>query len=383
LGQSQPIDDHDQHGERHGREPKLHKYFRAMSKEMASDLHLKAGTVPHIRLQTSIRPVKSEALSGDDIIEMASEILTDKQRAYFEEIGSIDVAEELDGGDRFRINIFRQRGDVSIAVRRVSRDVPGFDELNLPPQISGIADLHAGLVLVSGITGSGKSTTIAAMIDHINHTRPCHIVTIEDPIEYIYTDDKALVSQREVGIDVPTFESALKYLSRADPDVVLIGEMRDRDTFQAALQAAETGHLVFGTIHASGSPSTVARILDLFPEASRDLARQSLAFNLQAVISQVLLPCLIEGIDRVPAVEIMLINPSAKQMIREARDPELADVIRSSQHEGMQDMTESLLALIDREYIDPKVAYEVSRNPEELKMRMKGISASRAGRMSR
>ncbi|MHC4716694.1 MAG: type IV pilus twitching motility protein PilT [Planctomycetota bacterium] len=383
MSELQPIDEHDQHGDRHGRAPKLHKYFRAISKQKASDLHLKADSVPHIRLRTTVRPVKGGPLGGDEITEMVREILTDKQWDFLEENGSIDVAEELEGGDRFRINIFRQRGDLSVAVRRVSREIMDFEELNLPPQIRKIADLHAGLVLVSGITGSGKSTSIAAMLEHINKTRACHVVTVEDPIEYIYTDRKALISQREVGIDVPTFESALKYLMREDPDVVLIGEMRDRETFQAALQAAETGHLVFGTIHSSGASSTVARILDLFPPDSRDLARQALAFNLRAIISQILLPCLDEEIGRVPAVEILRINPSARQLIHEGRDAELIEVIRTCEHEGMQDFVKSLLELIDKDLIDPKVAYEVAPNPDELKMRLKGISSARAGLVGR
>ena len=383
MVEPQPIDGHGQRGQRHGKQPRLYAYFRAMSKQEASDLHLKAGAVPHIRLHARIAPAKGEPLSGEEIAKMVREILTDRQWAYLEETGSIDVAEELAGGDRFRINIFRQRGEWSIAVRRVPRMIKSFEELNLPATIRRIAEFHAGLVLVSGITGAGKSTTIAAMLEHINRTRPCHIVTVEDPIEFIYADKKALISQREVGIDVPTFESALKYLMREDPDVVLIGEMRDRETFQAALQAAETGHLVFGTVHASGAATTVARILDLFPQASRDLARQSLAFNLKAIISQVLLPCIAPGIDRVPAVEILLVNPAARQMIHEGQDAELNDVIRSGRHEGMQDFTSSLLELIERDYVDPKVAYEVAPNPEELKMRMKGISSSQAGRMGR
>ncbi len=354
-----------------------------MSKEGASDLHLKAGTAARLRLGTRIIPVKGKPLSGDEIAAMAEEILDERQRAFFAEIGSIDVAEELEGADRFRINIYRQRGKVSIAVRRVSRLIPSFGELNLPPQIRPISENTSGVVLVAGITGSGKSTTIAAMIEHINQTRPCHVVTIEDPIEYLYTDKKALINQREVGIDVPDFASALKYLMREDPDVVLIGEMRDRETFAAALQAAETGHLVFGTIHSSGAAQTIGRILDLFDADSRDLVRQSLGFNLRAIICQRLLPCLAKGVDRVPAVEILLNNPSARQMIEEKRDAELAEVIRSSEHEGMQDFTASLLELIEKDYVDPKVAYEAAPNPDELKMRMKGISASRMGMRGR
>jgi len=364
-------------------EPLIYRFFRAMSKEGASDLHLKAGSSPHIRMRTKIFPSRHRPLTNDDLEAMAREVLNEREWAVFKEMGSVDVAEELPGGDRFRINVFRQRGQISLAVRRVSRDIPTFDELHLPPQIARIADHAAGLILVAGVTGSGKSTTIAAMLEHINQTRACHIVTVEDPIEYLYVDKKALVSQREVGIDVPTFESALKYLMREDPDVVLVGEMRDLDTFQAALQAAETGHLVFGTIHASGASSTVGRILDLFPPDSRRLARQSLAFNLRAIVCQRLLPCLDEAIGRVPAVEILLVNPPARQAIEEGRDADLADVIRSGEEQGMQDMTQSLLDLIERDQVDPQAAYAVAPNPEELKMRMKGISASRAGLMGR
>ncbi len=380
---SQPIDRHGEADRHSGGKPRLHEYFGAMANQGASDLHLKADTTARLRLGTKIVPVKGKPLTGDQIAAMADEILDDRQRAFFAEVGSIDVAEELEGADRFRINIYRQRGKVSIAVRRVSRQIPTFKELNLPPQIRKIAENTAGIVLAAGITGSGKSTTIAAMIEHINQTRLCHIVTVEDPIEYLYTDAKSLINQREVGIDIPDFALALKYLMREDPDVVLIGEMRDRETFAAALQAAETGHLVFGSIHSSGAAQTIGRILDLFDADSRDLIRQSLGFNLRAIICQRLLPCLAKGVDRVPAVEILLNNPAARQMIEEGRDAELTEVIRSSEHEGMQDFTGSLLELIEKDYVDPKVAYEAAPNPDELKMRMKGISSSRVGLLGR
>lgn len=376
----QPITAQEKH---RGKEPAIHKYFRAMVKTNASDLHLKADSVPRLRLKTKIVPVKGEPLSAEELFNMAMEILDERQREFFNKYGSIDVADELEGSDRFRINIFRQRGKVSIAVRRVSRNIPTFEELHLPDQIRKIAEHTSGLVLLAGITGAGKSTTIAAMLEHINQTRPCHIVTIENPIEYLYTDKKAIINQREVGIDVPDFSSALKYLMREDPDVVLIGEMRDRETFAAALQAAETGHLVFGTIHASGAAQTIGRILDLFEPASRDLVRQSLGFNLRAIIYQQLLPCLVEGIERVPAVEILLNNPSTRQLIEQGRDAELPTVIRSSQHEGMKDFTYSLLELIEKDYVDPKVAYEAAPNPDELKMLLSGISTSQTGLRSK
>ncbi|MDY6912852.1 MAG: PilT/PilU family type 4a pilus ATPase [Planctomycetota bacterium] len=372
----QPIDEHDQRAGSHDdKAPKLARYFQAMIKAGASDLHLRAGSPPHIRTKTKIRPSKSKPLTADEVSEMALELLTPKQKAFFDEHGSIDVAHELEGADRFRMNIYRQRGSVAISVRRVTRQIPDFESLHLPPVLGKIAEARHGLILLSGATGSGKSTTIASMLEHINKTRPCHIVTLEDPIEYLFEDKKSLVSQREIGIDVDSFASALKYLMREDPDVVLIGEMRDHETFQAALQASETGHLVFGTVHASSAPQTIGRILDLFPPDSRGLIRQSLAFNLRAIVCQKLLPGIAEGVDRVPAVEILLRNPSVCQLIAEGRETELHDVIRANEQEGMKSFTQSLLELIEKDYVDPKVAYAEAPNADELKMLMKGIVA--------
>lgn len=380
----QPIDEHEQlPAVRSGKAPKLEKYFRAMMKAGASDLHLKSGSPPHIRVNTVVKATASDPLSADEIAEMAYELLTQKQRAFLAELGSIDLAHEIEGADRFRINIYRQRGKIAVSVRRVTRDIPSFKDLHLPSILGTISDTFQGLILLSGATGTGKSTTIAAMLEHINKSRPCHIVTIEDPIEYLYQDKKALVSQREIGIDAESFESALKYLMRQDPDVVLIGELRDRETFQAALQASETGHVVFGTVHASGAAQTVGRILDLFPPDGRDLVRQTLAFNLRSIICQKLLPCIVDGIDRIPAVEILISNPSTRQLIEEGRDAELSDVIRSHEREGMQSFTMSLLELIEKDYLDPKVAYENAPNVDELKMLMKGIVASRSGILGR
>jgi len=380
---SQPIDSPLGDKDTAGNGKTLEKYFRAMIKANASDLHIKAGAPPNVRIQTHIRPTRSDPLSAQEIEAMAVELMSETQRRFFATHGSIDLAHELAGADRFRINIYRQRGNISIAVRRVTREIPDFEHLNLPPVIQEISQESHGLVLVSGATGSGKSTTIAAILEQINKTRPCHIVTIEDPIEYLYEDKKALVNQREIGIDVESFESALKYLMREDPDVILIGEMRDRDTFHAALQASETGHLVFGTVHASSAAQTIGRVLDLFPTDARDLVRQTLAFNLRAIICQTLLPCLAKGIDRVPAVEVLRSNPTVRQLIEEVRESEIPDAIRSHEREGMQTLNRSLLELIQKDYVDPKVAYEAATNPDELKMLMKGISASRAGLMGR
>ncbi len=380
----QPIDESDEVPVRSGKKtPKLEKYFRAMIKADASDLHLKADNPPYIRVRSKIRSTQNETLSAEEIFAMADELMNEKQRSFFHEHGNIDVAHELKNSDRFRINIFRQRGTVAIAARRVSRSIPNFENLHLPAAVGPISELHQGLILISGATGSGKSTTIASMIEHINQTRACHVVTIEDPIEYLFVNKKALISQREIGIDVEQFDMALKYLMREDPDVVLIGEMRDRETFAAALQASETGHLVFGTVHASNAPQTIGRILDLVGSENRNLIRQSLAFNLQAIICQKLLPSIAEEIDRVPAVEILTINPTVQQFIEESREIELADVIRSQEGQGMQSFTQSLLELIDNELVDPRVAFEVAPNPDELKMLMRGISSGRSGFVGR
>ena len=380
----QPIDEHDQNpGQHGGQTPRLEKYFEAMVRAKASDLHLKAGSPPHVRINSVISPTRAEPLTGEEIDSLAMELLTPKQRAFFEEHGSIDVAHELEGSDRFRLNIYRQRGHTSISARRVTLEIPSFESLHLPPIMAKIAEEREGLVLISGSTGCGKSTTLAAMLEHINRTRLCHIVTIEDPIEYIFQDKKALISQREIGIDVETFDSALKYLMREDPDVVLIGEMRDHETFQAALQASETGHLVFGTVHAPSAAQTVSRVLDLFEAERRDLLRQSMAFNLRAIVCQKLVPSIAKGVGHVPAVEVLLTNPSVRQLLQESRETELNDVIRSNDREGMRTFTQSLLELVQNEQVDPKVACDHAPNPQELKMLLKGIIASRSGLLGR
>ena len=367
-----PVDDY----EHRLADEKLIKYFKAVVDLDASDLHLKEGAPPRVRVAGRMRPTKSEPLTNKQIVDLVTPLLSPQQKQFLHTHGAVDLAYELEGSDRFRINIFRQRGKLSVAARRVPRVIPEFSDLHLPPMVTKIAEYHQGLVLVSGITGSGKSTTLAAMIEHINRHRSCHIVTIEDPIEFLFQDKKAFINQREIGIDVPTFDDSLRYLMREDPDVVLIGEMRDKDTFAAALRAAETGHLVFATVHASSTYQTVTRILELFTPDERTLARQSLCFNLRAVICLKLMPSVADGIDRVPAAEIMLTTPMVRKMLEEARDSEIAEVVRSSPHEGMQDFTTSLIQLIEKEWVDPRVAYDYAPNVDELKMRLKGISTS-------
>ena len=355
---------------------KLIKYFKAVVDLDASDLHLKEGAPPRVRVTGRMRPTKSEPLTNQQIVDLVTPLLSEQQQEFLRTHGAIDLAYELEGSDRFRINIFRQRGKLSVAARRVPRNIPEFSALHLPPMVIKIAEYHQGLVLISGITGSGKSTTLAAMLEHINRHRSCHIVTIEDPIEFLFDDKKAFINQREIGIDVPTFDDALRYLMREDPDVVLIGEMRDKETFTAALRAAETGHLVFATVHASTTYQTITRILELFTPDERTLARQSLCFNLRAIVCLKLMPSIAEGIDRVPAAEIMLTTPTVRKMLEEGRDADIADVVKSSPHEGMLDFTTSLMQLIEKEWVDPRVAYDYASNIDELKMRLKGISTS-------
>ncbi|MGQ9649102.1 MAG: type IV pilus twitching motility protein PilT [Phycisphaerae bacterium] len=357
------------------REPKIHKYLKYVVDIQASDIHFKSNARVHVRIKGDLKPIKGEPLSPQEVENLWFEIMNEHQRKQLAEKGASDFAYQLGDSDRFRVNIFRQRGQLSVAARRVNKNILNFDQLHLPKSIYKVTEFHQGLVLLAGITGSGKSTTIAAALDYINAHRACHIVTIEDPIEYLFTDKKALVNQREVYVDVYSFADALKYLMREDPDVVLIGEMRDEETFTAALNAAETGHLVFGTVHASSSSQTINRILDLIPEGSRDLVRQTLVFNLQAIICQKLLPSIKPGLARVPAVEIMFATPTVRKLIDEKRDDELGKVIRASQSEGMLDMNECLKRLVEQEYIETAVAYAASPNPQELKMRLKGISA--------
>jgi len=357
----------------------LNKYFLAVIKMKASDLHFKGGQVPRIRVDGRLQHVKSESIPEEQLEKMIFEILSEEQKAYFQEHGVLDFAYDMGGTDRFRINIYRCRGNMALAARRVDSVIPPFATLNLPPIVEKIADAHQGLILVTGVTGCGKSTTIAAMLDHINRSRLCHIITIEDPIEFVYHDDKALVSQREIGIDVPNYDEALRSIMREDPDVVLIGEMRDYATISAGLKAAETGHLVFGTLHSVDAYQTITRMLDLVPPLERHIVRQALVGNLLAVISQRLLPAIKEGLSRVPMVEIMLVNPAIRKILAEEHEVDIPTVIKSSYEEGMVDYTESLRQLVMNEFIDLRTAFEYAFKPEELKMVLKGIRSSGTG----
>jgi twitching motility protein PilT len=360
-------------------EPAINKFFRVAVKTNASDLHLKVGQPPKLRIQGQLKDTTGEVMTENTIEKMVFEILTPDQKETFLNTGTIDFAHKIGDEARFRVNVFRQRNMISLAARRVSAEILPFEKLNLPPVLEKICNSMQGLVLVVGPTGCGKTTTIVSMIDYINRNRSCHIVTIEDPIEFLIKDKKAIISQREIGIDTADYDEALKHLMRQDPDVVYIAEMKDVKSVTAGMRAAETGHLVFGTMHSSSAAHAVQRLLDLFPQNERDLARQTLSLTIRAIISQVLLPSVKEGTDNIPAIEILLANPTVRKLISEEREGDLPSVIRNSKEEGMQDITDNLTKLIMDGSIEPKEAYKYAPNVEELKMALKGIRADTSG----
>jgi twitching motility protein PilT len=274
---------------------------------------------------------------------------------------------------RFRVNLFKQLGIPGMVARKIEQNIPNFEGLYLPPVIEDLCKYDQGMVLLAGVTGSGKSTTIASMLDWVNRNERVHILTIEDPIEFVFNQDKALINQRELGMDVKDFHIAMKHAVRQDPDIMLVGEMRDRDTFETAIHAAETGPLVFGTIHASSAPSTIGRILDLFPQDMHGAIRSSLAFNMRAIIAQKLLPTIVDKPKRVPIVEIMRFNPTVRKLVLEGSDEKLSAAIRIGKEEGMQLFNDSIYGFVMKEYISRATAFEVSPNVEELKMMIKGI----------
>jgi len=372
LGESVALDAQEQAGE-----PKIEKLFKIMVRQNASDLHLKVQQPPVLRIGGVLRSLKSDLLTDAQIQKLIYELLKPDQVANFERIGSFDFSYEFEGGWRVRINVYKQRGHISVACRLVQSRIPSVEELHLPPSIVKIAEIPIGLVLVVGATGTGKSTTLAAMIQHINNTRRCHILTVEDPIEYSFKDNKALINQREIGIDVPDWLSALKYGMREDPNVILIGEMRDPETLQAGLTAAETGHLVFGTLHASNCYQAFSRMLEMFPVEKHPAIRQGLSANLAAIIAQILLPSSREGIRMVPAVEVLICNSVVRNLITRGEDEKIAEVIRGGSSDGMQDMTGAIAKLVKEEMVLRKVALDSAPNRERLEMELRGISSDR------
>ncbi len=335
-----------------------------------------------LRVRGDIQELKRSPINDDEMDRILFEFMNDRSRKILEETGGSDFAHvvQVDGLTwRFRVNILNQLGHLGLVSRKVNNTIPVFEKLFLPPILEDLCKYSQGLVLLAGITGSGKSTTIASMLDWINHRYRKHVLTLEDPIEFTFTEDKCLINQREIGQDVCDFMTGMKHAVREDPDIILVGEMRDRETFETAVHAAETGHLVFGTIHASTAPSTINRILDLFPQNMHRALRSALAFNLKGVVAQKLLPSIQEGVQRVPTCEVMLVNPTIRKLILEGEDEKIADAIKIGYGEGMQDFTKSLKELIERELIDRETALDVAPNKEALKMALKGIEVKEPG----
>ena len=358
------------------------KYFRALVKLQGSDLHMKVGKAPIIRVNGTLKPMNREPIEIEEMARLLFPMMNERTRDVFEEEGGADFAYtvEVDGVDwRFRVNMLQQLGKIGLVARRVNNFIPDFEGLYLPPSIEKLCHFEQGMILLAGVTGSGKSTTIASMLNYINKIYYKHILTLEDPIEFVYTDDKCLINQREVYVDVVDFSVGMKHAVREDPDIILVGELRDEETFMTAIHAAETGHLVFGTIHASTAPSTVGRILDLFPEEMHGAIRAAMAMNMKAIIGQKLLKSIKPGVGRVPTCEMMTFNPTIRKLILEEKDHKLADAIPMFGEEGMQDFTMSLEQLVRDELIDRPTAFQVAPNKEVLKMKLKGIDVSAPG----
>ena len=363
-------------------ELEVNKLFRACVKYEASDLHLKVGKPPMVRVGGTIRELQRGPIDDAEMVSLLVPLMNDRNRKIFERDGGADFAHTVDveGTNwRFRVNLLQQLGHMGLVARRVNSWIPDFEGLNLPPSVQQLCTYDQGMVLLAGVTGSGKSTTIGSMLNWINHHYRKHILTLEDPIEFVFTEDKCLINQREVGMDVVDFEVGMKHAVREDPDIILVGEMRDRETFMTAIHAAETGHLVFGTIHASSAPSTIGRILDLFPQDMHPALRSAIAFNMKGIIAQKLLKSIKPGVSRVPTVEIMNFTPTITKLILEENDEKLGDAIRIGAEDGMQDFTQSLKGLVDKELIDRETAMEVAPNREALKMALKGIDVSQGG----
>jgi twitching motility protein PilT len=356
----------------------IDELLRSACESKASDLHLKVGNYPYIRVDGELRPLSQFArVSSEDMLNMAFSIMTNRQKQKFKESTELDMAYGVAGLGRFRVNVFQQRGNVGMVLRVIPTKIRTLDELYLPKVIDKVCEERRGMVLVTGTTGSGKSTTLAAMIDRINSSRTDHVITIEDPIEFLHRDKKGFVNQREVEVDTPSFASALRAALRQDPDVILVGEMRDHETIGTALLAAETGHMVFSTLHTLDATETIQRIIAVFPPPEQKQIRLQLATTLKSIISQRLVRKS-DGIGRVPAVEVLIateyirdciINPEKTRLIRDA-------IAAGVSQYGMQTFDQSLYDLYSQGLITLEEALVRASNPDEFKLRIAGIRST-------
>ena len=359
-----------------GKEPEINKLFKLQIKLDGSDMHLQVNKPCMLRIKGTIRDLQMPPITEEQMNAMFLEFMDERSVQIYNDNGGADFAHvvPVDGRNwRFRVNLYKQLGMPGLVSRKIEQNIPDFEGLYLPPVMEEFCHFDQGMMLLAGVTGSGKSTTIASMLNFINRTERVHILTIEDPIEFVYTPDKALINQREVYSDVRDFAIAMKHAVRQDPDIMLVGEMRDRETFETAIHAAETGHLVFGTIHAASAPSTIGRILDLFPQDMHSAIRSSMAFNMRAIVAQKLLPTVVDKPRRVPIVEILKFNPTVRKLVLQSQDEKIAAAMRIGKEEGMQQFNDSIHRFIKLEYIDRATAFEWSTNVEELKMMIKGI----------
>ncbi len=360
--------------------PPLRKILTYAVKNGASDIHLTVGSPPAVRIDGEIRFIDTEEVTPSDTIDYLDELMTPEQKAIFMESGDADMAHGVSGLGRFRVNVLKQRGSVSIVMRHVRGKILDFGTLNLPPAIEKMADMVRGLILITGTTGSGKSTTLASIVDWINQRKRYHIITLEDPIEFLHTNKRSIINQREMSIDTKDFYVALRAAMREDPDVILIGEMRDAETFQAAISAAETGHLVFSTLHTTNAMLTIDRILDMFPSTMHDQIRSQIALQLRACVAQRLVHAA-DGKGRIPAIEIMFNNPGISVLLRENSIKQIPTAIMAGVEDGMQTFNMSLAEHIKAKRIKESDGMIASDNPDELKMHLQGIrlSQSRGG----
>jgi len=353
---------------------KLEVLLQEMPERRASDLFLKAGSQPMFRIDNIIESSDFPELDVTDVRNIAYSLMSEEQIRFFEQYHEMDLAIGIRGVGRFRVNIFMQRSSVGMVFRYIAHPNFTFEELNLPLAIKTLSEKHRGLVLVTGTTGSGKSTTLAAMINHINNIRRCHIMTIEDPIEFLHQDNLAIINQREVGFDTKNFSEALKHVLRQSPDVILIGEMRDLETIQTAISAAETGHLVFSTLHTIDAVQTVERIINYFPAYLHPQIRLELSLSLNGVICMRLLPHA-SGRGRVPAVEIMLGTPTIKKLLHEGKTLELPQYIEAGKQVGMQTFNQALFDLYQRKMIKLEDAMAYATSPAEFRLMVEGIAS--------
>ncbi|HEY0659665.1 MAG TPA: type IV pilus twitching motility protein PilT [Pyrinomonadaceae bacterium] len=346
----------------------------------ASDLHLRAGSFPVIRVNGELRPLSGVArMTQDETLEMAFSMMSNRQKLHFKEVYEVDIGYGVSGLGRFRVNIFQQRNSIGIVARVISDTVKGFSDLGLPPILNKIAEEQRGLILVTGTTGSGKSTTLSSIVDHINQTRNCHIVTVEDPIEFLHKDKKSFITQREVDVDTRSFAEALRGSLRQDPDVILVGEMRDLETIETALVAAETGHLVLSTLHTLDASETLTRIISAFPPYQQKSIRIQLAGLLKAVVSQRLMKSA-KGNSRIPAVEVLMSTPLIRDYIlHEDKTSQIRDAISAGTSQyGMQTFDQSLFYLYQSGLIPLEEALRGSTNPDEFRLRLAGIQNTAA-----